>query len=54
MEKGEKVYIKIKNIHKDKECKYQEGEIEGVYTHHILVRFKYSNGNSYLESFFQA
>lgn len=53
MEIGEEVCVKRDKIYGEGKFRYQEGVIENIYTHHILVRFEYENGNSFRESFFK-
>lgn len=53
MEIGEEVCVKRDKIYGEGKFRYQEGVIENIYTHHILVRFEYENGNSFRESFFR-
>lgn len=53
MEIGEKIYVKREKIYGEGKIRYQEGVIENIYTHHILVRFEYENGSGFRESFFR-
>lgn len=53
MKKGESICVKRDKIYGKDQFRYQRGTIEDIYTHHILVRFEYENGNSFRESFFK-
>lgn len=44
MEKGNKVYVKREKIYGENKNRYEEGEIERKYSHHILVKFELKNG----------
>ncbi len=53
MEKGKEICVKRDRIYGETKYRYQKGIIEGVYRHHILVKFICNGGNSYKESFFE-
>ena len=53
MKKGQEVYVKRDRLYGHKQYKYQRGNVEEIYTHYILVSFKFKNGNSYKEGFFR-
>lgn len=53
MKNGQRVYVKRKKVYGEGKSIYQEGTIERIYRHHILVKFEYKNGNSFMESFFE-
>ena len=51
MEIGDIVYIRKTKIYGKDIIMCREGIIAGIYPSHILVEFKFSNGNTYKESF---
>ena len=53
MKIGEEICVKRDKIYGERAFKYQAGVICGIYRHHILVEFRYANGNSYKESFYE-
>lgn len=53
MKNGQRVYVKRGKVYGKGKSVYEEGKIEKIYTHHILVKFEYENGNSFMESFFE-
>lgn len=53
MEKGENIYVKRDKIYGEDRFRYQEGIIDGIYPHHILVEFRCKNGKKFRESFFK-
>lgn len=53
MEIGKEVCVIRDKLYGEQRHRYQKGVVCAIYTHHILVEFKYDNGSSYKESFFK-
>ena len=53
MKKGQEICVKRDRFYGHKEYKYQIGIVDEIYSHYILVRFEFENGNSYKEGFFK-
>ena len=53
MEIGKEVFVKRDKMYGERQYRYQKGKVYAIYAHYILVEFRYDNGNSYKESFFE-
>lgn len=51
VEIGEEIYIKREKIYGEEKIMYQKGEVIGIYSSYILVKFRCNNGSYYKEAF---